>query len=221
MFALSAASYRPTIACSTILVAADMVMTNSHCAYIGVSDLNKTCDSLYFAFSNASGRVEAARCSKILWRDKRLQGSDRYRRGDNDFALIKLDHPLSITPLKFSSQPIQRGDTVYPMVVDQVSGVQARIVKLECSVKKIDVRTGVATLSNCPIIAGNSGSAILNEEKNIVGIIFASSNLGIRGANEDLSTRSSGTSNGFAYTTEHLRKILGSLLDLSSGEYPL
>lgn len=213
MFALSSDRRRPTTACSALLVGPDLVLTNSHCAYVGVNNLDQTCGALYFAFPNAYGTVQTAMCSKILWRDKRYHGSERYRKGDNDFALIKLDHELTMTPLKFTKASMRPGTTVYPMVVDQMNGYQARIVKLECKVKGVANKFGVATLSDCPIISGNSGSAVLDEQKNIVGLIFASSNTKVRRSDEDLSTRRHATSKGYAYTTEHLEKVLGDLLN--------
>lgn len=213
MFSMSTDPLRQSMNCTAILVGANLVLTNSHCAYTGRSNLINTCKSLYFSFPSPDGSVQGARCSKILWRDKRQYGQPNYRKGDNDFSLIRLDRALSITPLKFAKGGMKTGTKVYPTVMDQVDAYNARIVRLTCHVKHLSEKLGVATLMNCPIISGNSGSPVLDENQNLIGIVFASSNLRVRKPTDDMDVRRTGKSVGFAYSADYVESVLGNLLN--------
>lgn len=193
--------------CSAFLIADDVLMTNSHCIWAGTISLEKTCQGLYFAFPAPLGQSQTALCSKILWRDHHTNGRSRYHRGDNDFALIKLDRKIAVTPLNLQNK-ISVGQKVFPLVTDHLNGFTARVTKLECEVESID-KMGVALLKNCPVISGNSGSAVVNEELDVVGIIFASTDNKIRKATDELELRIVSNTKGLAFTMEHIQTTLG------------
>ena len=193
--------------CAGFLVAPDLVITNSHCIWVGKIGLEKTCSGLYFAFPTLSGFSHTALCSKILWRDDRTGGSSYYKAGHNDFALIQLDRQVPVSPMSLRSNAMTPGSTVYPVAMDQFNIMDAKVLKLSCKVKKLD-NLGVAELENCPVIAGNSGSAVMNENLEVVGIIFASSDKHIRNVSDPIEVRRVSKTSAFAFTVDHFQKIL-------------
>lgn len=207
MFTINFEDSNQSYMCSAFLVAPDIIMTNSHCLWAGNIGLEKTCSGMYFAFSK--GRT--ARCEKILWRDPTTSGRAKYYKGFQDFGLVKLDQALPIKPLSIVKQGLESGARVYPLVVDHQSSWTARITKLTCEVEKIQI-TGVAQLTNCPIIHGNSGAPIVNEKHEVVGIVFGSANNKIRMPNDELSIRTSADNMGLAFSMKQVQRILGSFL---------
>ena len=210
MFSINFEDVNSSSTCTAFLVAPDIVMTNTHCIYKNKHSLAKVCSGLYFSFAGI-GLPQIAQCSKIIWRDSRQQGRQYYRKGDNDFALIRLDRNIPLIPLRLLPGAPIIGSTVYPLVVDQVSGNKARVTKLECKIEKFIPKHGVIQLSDCPIISGNSGSPVLDKDHNVLGIIFASSDNEIKKPSDDLSVRRNSVTKGFAFSTDHIKSIIGQL----------
>ena len=211
MFAINFEDANNSSTCSAFLISQDVVMTNTHCVYGQKFSLKKICSGLFFVFP-AHGLSYTAQCSEILWRDNRQDGRHFYRDGDNDFALVKLDWKIPLTPLKLVKGGIKPGSKVFPVVVDQMGGFNARITKLECKVDKLIAKYGVAQLGDCPVISGNSGSPVLDENQNVIGLIFASSNNRIRDPNDELIDRIKSKTKGFAFSTDYIQKTKGQLL---------
>lgn len=206
MFTINFNDAKNSSMCGAFLIAPDLVMTNSHCLWAGKISLEKTCQGLYFSFPTLLGPTENARCQKILWRAPGTHGQKTFTPGYNDFALVKLDRKMTVSPLKLQ-EDISKGDVVYPLVTDHLNGFEARITKLECGVKKID-KYGVAELSKCPVIFGNSGSAVVNKSNKVVGIIFSSTNNKVRRPTDELNVRVSGNNSAFAFTVHQMKSIL-------------
>ena len=211
MFAINFDDVNKSSTCSAFLVAPDVVMTNSHCVYGLKMSLAKICSGLYFSFP-INGFPLTAKCSEIIWRDARQHGRPNYKKGDNDFALIRLDRNIPVKPLKFNNVETKAGLKVFPVVVDQQGSFNARVTKLDCSVEKINPRYGVIQLGNCPVISGNSGAPVLDENQNVVAVIFASSNNAVRKPQDEIPLRIKSTSKGFAYSIVHIQKMIGHLL---------
>ncbi len=211
MFAINFEDANNSTTCAAFLVAPDVVMTNSHCIYNPKTSLEKICSGLYFVFPG-HGYSYSARCSEIMWRDPLKNGGHYYTDGDKDFALIRLDSTVPLTPLKLLSGGLKPGAKVYPLVVDQMGGYNARITKLACQVDRVTTKYGVAKLSDCPVISGNSGSPVLDENQNVVGLIFASSNNKIRSPNDEIDVRIKAKSKGFAFSMDFVQKGVGHLL---------
>jgi hypothetical protein len=211
MFAINFEDVNNSSTCSAFLVAPDLVMTNSHCVFGLKMSLEKICSGIYFSFQ-MQGYNYSAQCSKIIWRDSRQVGRHYYRNGDNDFALIRLDHNLPITPLKLVSNSPRPQQRLYPLVVDQMGSYNARITKLDCLVERSIPQYGVIQLGNCPIISGNSGSPVFDENRNIVALIFASSDNKARTPSDELSIRIKANTKGYALSSEYILKRIGHLL---------
>lgn len=210
MFAINFNDLTNSSMCTAFLVAPDLVMTNSHCIYAGRMSQQKTCEGLYFIFPTKNFTYVQAGCSEILWKDKRTNGRRVYKKGHNDFALVRLDKTLSLTPLKILKTGMRKGDRVFPMVIDHHNVFSANILKLFCRVDHVSAKHGVATLSNCPVIKGNSGSAVLDENDNVVGILFASSH--DVSNRVDIPNRRRSTSKGFAFSMDHIERKIGHLI---------
>ena len=211
MFAINFEDVNNSSTCSAFLVAPDLVMTNSHCVFGLKMSLEKICSGIYFSFQ-MQGFNYSAQCSKIIWRDSRQVGRHYYRNGDNDFALIRLDHNVPLNPLKLVSTSPRLQQRLFPVVVDQLGGYNARITKLDCLLERIIPKYGIIQLANCPVISGNSGSPVLDENKNVVALIFASSDNKARLPSDDLSVRIKSQSKGFALSSDYILKRIGHLL---------
>jgi V8-like Glu-specific endopeptidase len=211
MFAINFEDVNNSSTCSAFLVAPDLVMTNSHCVFGLKMSLEKVCSGIYFSFQR-NGFSYSAQRSKILWRDSRQVGRHYYRNGDNDFALIRLDHNVPINPLKLVSISLKLEQRLYPVVVDQLGGYNDRITKLDCLVERMIPQYGVVQLADCPVISGNSGSPVFDENRNVVALIFAASDNKARLPSDELSVRMKSHSKGFALTTDYILKRIGHLL---------
>ena len=211
MFAINFEDINNSSTCSAFLVASDLVMTNSHCVYSKKMSLERICSGLYFVFPY-NGFSYTAQCSKIIWRNHKQIGRPYYRTGDNDFALIKLDQNIPLGPLKLLNDVPKLGTKVFPLVVDQLGGLKARITKLECRIEKIIPKYGLLQLANCPVISGNSGSPVVDENFRVLGIIFASSDNKIRMPTDEINLRVKSKTKGYAFSIEHVQKTIGHFL---------
>ena len=211
MFAINFEDVHNSSTCSAFLVAPDLVMTNSHCVFGLKMSPEKICSGIYFSFQ-IQGFNHSAHCSEIIWRDSRQVGRHYYRNGDKDFALIRLDHNIPITPLKLVSNLPLIEEKLFPIVVDQINGYRARMTKLDCLVEKMVPEYGVIQLSDCPIISGNSGSPVLDENRNVVALIFGSSENNVRLVSDELSIRKKSRSKGFALSSAYILSQIGHLL---------
>jgi V8-like Glu-specific endopeptidase len=200
--------------CTGFLIGPDLVMTNSHCVYAGKINLEKTCERIHFAFATRYGHTYQARCEEIIWRDPRQNGSSTYNEGDKDFALVKIDRYVPVKPLRLDKKELPVGSKVHPVVIDHIDLYTARLVKLDCFVDESVESSGLVRLSKCPVIGGNSGSAIVDDNGNVVAILFASNDPNVKKATDPLPYRKQATSFnlGFAFSMTFVESILGQFI---------
>lgn len=181
--------------CSGSLVGDRKLLTNSHC--LEHSSLEQACEGFYAVFKTRFGGYEVARCSQILFRNNHV-GSSRTDLADNDYALIELDRTVTARPLKINRNGFMPGDQVFPYVIDHISGPEARIVKLDCTVSSETSNNRDNVLEHCPGIPGNSGSGIINTSGEIAGVLYAAEDPGMTEETDiSLRTESAAISLGF------------------------
>jgi hypothetical protein len=212
VFAINKTDHSKSATCTAFLIRPNVVMTNSHCIYTGKISDTETCENLHFAFPTEWGYANTAGCQEILWRDPKQRGRSHHRNGENDFALIRLNREMPGKVLIPSKRGLRTGEMVYPVVGDFLDVHETRLLELSCLVEKYSERSGVGQLYHCPIISGNSGSPVLDEEQNVVGIIFASSDARIRRAQDEIDTRIRARSKGYAFSMDYVLKTIGYLI---------
>jgi len=156
--------------CTGSLVGDRLLLTNSHC--IDKQTTEKACAGFYAIFNTKRGGYEVARCSKVLFRHSNAAARSRAL-SDRDYALIELDRSVRATPLEIEPNGFAIGDTIHPYVVDHTSLYNARIVKLNCTVKEDNPEGRDTMFENCPAIGGNSGSPVLNTAGKVAGVLYA------------------------------------------------
>lgn len=211
LFAINFQNSNASHVCSAFLVSPNLVMTNSHCIYFDQVSDSKVCSGVHIAFPNKWGYYYTSECRKIIWKDSQLNGSPYYQEGDKDFALIELKDEIPLPTLKMNPIQFEHQDKAFPLVVDHLSRHHARIFKLNCVVNSVNTKTGLIELGGCPVISGNSGAAVVNENGEASGVLFASTDADIRLPGK-LEKRKYPT-RGFAYSMNFVMEVLETYLN--------
>lgn len=148
--------------CTAFVTGPNTIVTNSHC--VSTPD---QCENTYFSV-HVQGTSEVARCRRII---KSLDDGELLVNKALDVTVIELDRNVSAPPLKLSRQKVSSGDKVSAWVVDHMDLLEGRLTELEC------VYLGSSAsmeFARCPAVSGNSGSPILNSQKEVVGVLWGS-----------------------------------------------
>ena len=152
--------------CSGFLVGKDILVTAGHCIRN-----RSSCDSTAFIFGFHQ-KDSVADTTEIptanVFYCKELIAQELNRSNQNDYAVIRLDRPVEgRTPLKFrSSETISEGTEV--TVIGHPSGLPTKIAG-GAAVRNSSKETYF--IANLDTYGGNSGSAVLNNEGIVEGIL--------------------------------------------------
>lgn len=164
-------------ACSGFLIAPDILVTAGHCQ-VNTGEVRnepemycKVFDWLFDYQANDKGETQTAdipmdrlyRCKRTIYAV--VDDHAPFR----DFAIVQLDRPVTgRRPFKIAKSPVAVGDALamigYPMGLPMKSADRARVI--------FNNPNAMAFVTNLDALAGNSGSAVLNSQNEIAGILI-------------------------------------------------
>ncbi|RZA09687.1 MAG: serine protease [Proteobacteria bacterium] len=164
--------------CTASLVAPDIVATNAHCVPDELQKPGASCaDRIWMNFApsdNAAFESQIA-CDKILIATG-AGGKDVA-----DYAFIKLKKSSRRPTLRISRAGIKDGETIRIEKVDPVKDGTVTGIQRDVSCTAVqhtfmaDFNSSldqVALLTDCEVVHGNSGSALLGSDGTVRGVIF-------------------------------------------------
>ncbi|NCN26512.1 S1 family peptidase [bacterium] len=164
--------------CTAFVIDSQHVMTNAHCVHNKSpgSYTDQECkDNIGFIWADGSSRA----CSEI----KYVAAS--FHKGDiissEDIAIIKLDRPVTMDPVKLNMEGLPDKSSVHTWSVNPSSYLShpSRLTKKTCEVMQNpsinasfnNDKAPFFFLSDCDVIPGNSGSPLFNKDSEVVGIV--------------------------------------------------
>ncbi len=169
--------------CTGFLVGEDTLITNHHCIK------NQTgCENAHVAVYNGYS-YEKNWCDRII---KTLYdySDPSDPRKKLDVTIIKLRNKFYGKTFKLAKAKPKIYDSLTVWVVDHTgldrnepNFVESRLTEFKCNLTQ-DGETQSMLLDKCPVIAGNSGSPVLNSAGEVVGIIWGGT------LDDDTETRS-------------------------------
>lgn len=148
--------------CTGFLSGNNRIVTNNHC----VATLEE-CRNTYISVFNGTTH-ENVRCTKII--KTRVDPGALSLKGV-DFTVMEIDKKVSAKPFAVSPYTPYVGESLTAWVIDHKTLNDSRITELNCLYKTLG---NSMQLTNCPVIQGNSGSPLVNNYGEIVGLIWGS-----------------------------------------------
>lgn len=180
------------VLCTGFLIGPNRFVTNGHCISRAMD-----CPRAFVTFPSTSGPV-SAQCSRLI---QTYYDEDNFP-DSQDITILELDRNLSVRTLPVSSRDAQEGESYSVWVMDHFNILEARLTEYEC---QFEGDGFTEEYSNCPVIQGNSGSPIMDNQDNVVSIIWGSTLDRSVGASFDLGERRELDSFAFGYGLEVLR----------------
>lgn len=162
LFIYNAADPKDSALCSGFLNGDNQVVTNNHCL-----STNAECKNTYISIYNGSG-YENVKCKSIV--ESKVDPGALNQKGI-DFTVMEIDRKVNIKTFGVSKFTPYVGEHLTAWVVDHISLTKARITELNCTYTS---KSNSMMLKNCPVIHGNSGSPMVNNYNEIVGVIWGS-----------------------------------------------
>ena len=172
--------------CSGFLIENDVVVTSGHCVPKDLRSKNSKCEGrLYLLLPKTNDvKEETLECSEIL--------SFNQEKGSlYDYAFIKTKQRSKRTPLKVNQRNRINLESSTIWKSNPNAKYEGRIYKTECHLQQQAInseffdgpKTGIINYSGCVTRKGNSGSPVLNQAGQVIGIhqssLKSTSNLGI------------------------------------------
>ncbi len=150
--------------CTAFLVSGDLIITASHCLYEENGDLTKT--PITFR-AGPSGEKPLASSNAYI-----IQSFKNFTNREFDWAILKLDYPIGETLGHIS---IARGFEINEQIriagFSYLNQVPYHMYEQKnCSIKEI---IGTQFYHNCDSSRGDSGSPILNDKNQLIGIMVS------------------------------------------------
>lgn len=164
-------------ACTGFLVAPDLLVTAGHCASNVGETKNETgmyCEAFQWLFGYESEKGDGLasklfpvedfyRCRKIIYAVR--EESFPFR----DFALIQLDRPVKgRSPLNLAKEPVKSTEKL--AMLGHPWGTPLKLTN--DGEVLVNAMNRQQFLTNLDAFSGNSGSPVLNEKKEVVGILI-------------------------------------------------
>lgn len=203
--------YRPekSSVCSGFMVSKNVLVTNNHCVRN-----SKDCKNTYIAIYNGYSH-ETVRCKSIIATGRDYKNPNDPRK-KLDFTVMKISQEYLGDFFGFKSKAPRAGNELSAWVVDhtgldKINGnpFESRITQFKCKVSPKGKYNSVI-LRNCPIISGNSGSPLIDEDNKVVGIIWGSANSSLSASTPLILRRSRDTmalATDIKYFYKHISKL--------------
>jgi hypothetical protein len=170
--------------CTVSLVAADRVLTASHCLAPTERRAGAACAQTWVSFpETARERAEAIGCARVLYAHDLIDDSALHP----EHAILQLERAVARAPLAIDAAPPAPGSivTVVSVTPHPVYGSTHALATRLC--RAVDSRpaqaalgpnaANVGWLASCPISRGNSGSPVLDYEGRIRAIVHGGTSL--------------------------------------------
>jgi S1-C subfamily serine protease len=147
--------------CSGFLIAPDRLITNYHCVS-SQEQCEKTFISVY-----TGQQAQASRCVKLL---AAKDDGPVLQNKAVDLAVLELEQAVGLNQyFNAPKKSIRPGERITTWVMDHQSLTRARLTEFECV---FNGRQNSLELKNCPVILGNSGSPVINDYNEVVGVLW-------------------------------------------------
>lgn len=184
--------------CSGFLNGTNQVVTNNHC----LSTL-KECKNTYISVYDGESYVNV-KCKSIV--HTKLDPGVLSQKGV-DYTVMEIDQNLEIKTFPISKFTPYVGEMLTAWVVDHQSLTKARITEFNC---QYAAKSNSMLLKNCPVVHGNSGSPLVNNYGEIVGVIWGSTVDDSIDANSDLQMRRKLSDYALVTELKHFKDYLSS-----------
>lgn len=167
--------YKPSnsAVCSGFMVSRDTLVTNNHCVKNA-----KACKDTYIAIYNGYSH-ETVKCKSIIAVGRDSKNPNNPRKS-LDFTVMKISQDYTGEYFEVGQRAPKAFTEVNAWVVDHTgldkynaNPFESRITQFKCQIKNQNKYRSVM-LENCPVISGNSGSPVIDENARVVGIIWGS-----------------------------------------------
>lgn len=185
---------REFILCTGFLIGNQRMVTNGHCL-----SRNEDCSRTYVTFPKGGTSV-SARCSSI---ERTFYDENNFPQSQ-DITVFTLNQDPGVRPLRLSSNGAREEETYSVWAMDHFNLLAARFTEYQC---RYEGDGFTEEFTRCPMIQGNSGSPVMDNQDMAVSIIWGSTLDRRVDASLNLEERRELESLSFAYGLDILRTL--------------